>query len=146
MKKAVKRVLLILLTVVLLLPLAACTQFLFLGPLLNDRAAARLEQEVIENLNLEPGETLIASTSWAGNSSGTGNHTELWAGAVTFSREGRSGGTPLDRNAPDWEQPGPSSTDLVELFPALAELDSWNGYYLRETYGEAVTQWDFRGH
>lgn len=29
MKKAVKRVLLILLTVVLLLPLAACTQFLF---------------------------------------------------------------------------------------------------------------------
>mgnify|MGYP007132755535 FL=1 len=145
MKRAVKRVLLILLTAVLLLPLAACTQFLFLGPLINDRAAVQMKEEFLANLELAPGETLVDSVSWAGNSSGTGDHTELWAGVLTFADSGTPYGTPLDRDISSWEQPGPRTADLEELFPILSTLDSWDGYYLREAYGDAVTQWDFRG-
>ena len=43
------------------------------------------------------------------------------------------------------ELAGPENADLLALFPVLAELDSYDGYYLHEHYGEAVTQWDWRG-
>ena len=146
MRRRVKRLLLGLLAAVLLLPLAACAQFAPIGPLRNDWAADLLRDDFVSGLALQPGETLVETAAWAGNSSGTGDHTELWAGALIFCGEESGSGAPLDRDAPSWERPGPSTADLEELFPALAALEDWNGYYVRETYGNAVTQWDIRGH
>ena len=145
MRRTAKRLLLGALTVVLLLPLAACGQFVFVGPLCNDWAADRLRDDLVSGLELQPGETLVETASWAGNSSGTGDHTEIWAGALIFCDGESTRGTPLDRDTPSWERPGPRTADLEELFPALAALEDWDGYYLVGTYGHAVTQWDIRG-
>ena len=145
MLKTLKRILLGTLIAVLMLPLAACAQFAFIGPLCNDWAADRLRDDLISGLELQPGEILVETAAWAGNSSGTGDHTELWAGALIFC-DGESGhGTPLDRDTPSGDRPGPRTADLEELFPTLAALEDWDGYYLRATYGDAVTQWDMRG-
>lgn len=145
MRKALKRLLLGILIVVLVLPLAACAQFVLVGPLCNDWAADRLRDDLVSRLELQPGQTLVENAAWAGNSSGTGDHTELWAGALISCDGECSRGTPLDRDTPSWERPGPRTADLEELFPTLAALEDWDGYYLIGTYGDAVTQWDIRG-
>ena len=145
MWKVLKRILLGVLITVLVFSLAACAQFVVLGPLCNDWAADRLRDQFVSRLELQPGETLVETAAWAGNSSGTGDHTELWAGALIFCDGESTQGTPLDRDTPLWDQPGPRTADLEDLFSTLASLEDWDGYYLRETYGHAVTQWDIRG-
>ena len=142
MGRRLKRVLLGALAAAVLLPLAACAQFALVGPLRNDRAAGRLLEELLADVELPPGASAAETAAWAGNPSGTGNHVKLWAAILAFG----GGGAPLDRDAPTWERPGPATADLEELFPLLAELDDWDGYSLYETYGDAATQWDLRGH
>ncbi len=120
---------------------------LALAPFQNDRAAARLQRELTEGLELRPGEVLVETASFAGNTSGTGNHVELWAGALihcTGPAE-TAGGTALDR-ARSWEWPWPAAADWKTMFPTLAGLEDWSGYYILDTYGDAAAQWDLRGH
>lgn len=136
------------LAAVLLLPVGLAVNAVFIGPVRNDRAAEQLRLELLEEVRLKPGETLIASACFAGNTSGTGDHTELWAGLLTRydGTVENAPGIPLgDDPVKWWELPGPRNADLRELFPVLQTLDSYTGYYLRERYGEAPTQWDFRG-
>ena len=83
---------------------------------------------------------------WAGNSAGTGNHTEIWAGVLNRSGAG-------DSAEELWDCSGgfairldfPSTANLRELFPALAAADSREGYFIYGRLGEAATQWDLRG-
>lgn len=136
-----KRAGLLLLAAAVVLPLSACAYGLVIAPLRNDRAAARLLDGLLAEL---PPETEIVETAvWAGNSSGTGNHVEIWAGVLN-----RSGaGTPAEelRDAGGAALSGfPVTADPRKLFPSLPE--DWDGYYIYGRLGEAATQWDLRGH
>ena len=131
-----------------LLPVGAFFSAVFIGPIRNDRAAEQLRRELLESVELLPGETLVSSACFAGNTRGTGNYVRLWAGVLTYY-DGPEEDAPSCPVAEDldrpWELAGPENADLLALFPVLAELDSYDGYYLHEHYGEAVTQWDWRG-
>lgn len=142
--KLLKRTLLALLAAALLPPLAACVYGLVIGPLRNDRAANRLLGELLAEL---PPETEVVETAaWVGNSGGTGNHVEIWAGVLN-----RSGaGYPADevRGCP-WARKSlfgfPNTADPEALFPTLAATDSLEGYFICGRLAEAATQWDLRG-
>lgn len=139
-----RRILTGLLAAAVLLPLSACAYGFVIAPLRNDRAAGRLLEELLAEL---PPETEIVETAvWAGNSAGTGNHTEIWAGVLNRSGAG-------DSAEELWDCSGgfairldfPSTANLRELFPALASADSREGYFIYGRLGEAATQWDLRG-
>lgn len=140
--RLLKRAGLLLLAAAVLLPLSACAYGLVLAPLRNDWAADRLLKELLAEL---PPETEVVETAvWAGNSSGTGNHVEIWAGVLN-----RSGaGFPAEELRENWtaafSRGIPGTTDPRELFPALSE--GWEGYFIYGRLGEAATQWDLRGH
>lgn len=140
--RLLKRAGLLLLAAAVLLPLSACAYGLVIAPLRNDRAAARLLDGLLAEL---PPETEIVETAvWAGNSSGTGNHVEIWAGVLN-----RSGaGTPAEelRDAGGAALSGfPGTADPEALFSRLT-ADGWEGYFIYGRLGEAATQWDLRGH
>lgn len=122
---------------------------LVIAPLRNDLAADRLLKELLADAELPPEASVVETAAWAGNSAGTGNHVELWAGLLI--RYGGASETALGDPAEelrDWShgESFPVSLRPEDLFPTLAGLDDWAGYYIWGTYGEAVTQWDIRGH
>lgn len=133
----------------LLLPLLLIACPVFFAPLRNDLAADRLLKEVLADLRLPPEASVEETAAWAGNSSGTGNHVELWAGVLVQygGPEENAPGQPAE-DLRGWTSAAgfPRSVGPEELFSTLAERDSWNGYYILGTYGEAATQWDIRGH
>lgn len=138
-----KRAGLLLLAAAVLLPLSACAYGLVIAPLRNDRAAARLLDGLLAEL---PPETEIVETAvWAGNSSGTGNHVEIWAGILNRSGVGFSA-EELRDSLWGWDLRFgfPVTADPGKLFPSLPE--DWDGYYIYGRLGEAATQWDLRGH
>lgn len=132
-----------LLAAAVLLPLSACAYGFVIAPLRNDRAANRLLNELLAEL---PPETEIVETAvWAGNSAGTGNHVEIWAGVLNRSGAGDPAEELRDAGGACMDLFGfPNTADPEELFPALA-ADSWEGYFICGRLGEAVTQWDLRG-
>ena len=136
------------LAALLLAPVGAYFSAVFIGPIRNDRAAEQLRRELLESVELLPGETLVSSACFAGNTRGTGNYVRLWGGVLTYY-DGPAENAPSCPVAEDpdrpWELAGPENADLLALFPTLAELDSYDGYYLHGRYGEAATQWDWRG-
>lgn len=140
--RLLKRAGLLLLAAAVLLPLSACAYGLVIAPLRNDRAAARLLDGLLAEL---PPETEIVETAvWAGNSSGTGNHVEIWAGVLNRSGAGFPAealrGCPWDTVT---QSDFPATADPQALFPALPE--GWEGYFIYGRSGEAATQWDLRG-
>lgn len=141
--RALKRVLLGLLAAALL-PLSACAYGLFIGPLRNDRAADRLLNQLLAEL---PPETeIVEAAAWAGNSSGTGNHVEIWAGVLNRSGAGYSAEELWDCSGETLIRfEFPNTADPRELFPTLAAADSREGYFVYGRRGAAVTQWDLRG-
>ena len=148
-EKQTKTVLGRLAALLLLPPLLLISYPVFFAPVRNDLAADRLLQELTAELELPPEASVEETAAWAGNSSGTGNHVELWAGVLIryAGPEENAPGKPAE-SWQDWayEYAYPVSVGPEELFPALAELKDWSGCYILGTYGEAVTQWDIRGH
>ena len=134
---------------------------LFGGAICNDIQAARLER-AYRKLELPPGTTRIEVTSFVGNTSGTGNHTEIWAGMLLFveqserlSEAGTSEtylylkeffhGYEVDAVPEDLTAFYPYPKDFME-FQALQGEESGKGYFVIGNYYDAVTQVDLRGH
>lgn len=132
-----------------LVPVLLLAYPLVIAPLRNDLAADRLLKELLADAELPPEASAVETAAWVGNSSGTGNHVELWA--VLLIRYGGAPETALGVPAEalrDWShgESFPVSLRPEDLFPTLAGLDAWTSCYIWGTYGEAVTQWDIRGH
>lgn len=142
-----KRLLLGLLAFLILVLLLAYP--LVIAPLRNDLAADRLLKELLADAELPPEASVVETAAWAGNSSGTGNHVELWAGLLIRCKGAPETalGAPAEALRDGGRQESfPVSLRPEDLFPTLAGLDDWTGCYIWGTYGEAVTQWDIRGH
>lgn len=132
-----------------LLPALLLAYPIVIAPLRNDWAAGRLLEALLADMELPPEASVAETAAWAGNSSGTGNHVELWAGALIryCGPEETAPGAPAE-SLRDWRggYAFPASMWPEALFPTLADLDDWDGYYICGTYGDAVSQWDIRGH
>ncbi len=132
-----------------LIPVLLLAYPLAIAPLRNDLAADRLLKALLADVELPPEASVVETAAWAGNSSGTGNHVELWAGLL-IRYEGAPEtalGIPAEELR-DWGhgEAFPVSLRPEDLFPALAGLDDWESRWILGTYGEAATQWDLRGH
>ena len=135
--------------------------FLFGGAVCNDIRAARLKR-AYQKLELPPETTRVELTSFVGNTSGTGNHTEIWVGMLLFVEsperlfeaeasetylylEEFFHGYEVDAVPEDLTAAYPYPKDFME-FQALQGEESGKGYFVIGNYYDAVTQVDLRGH
>jgi len=123
---------------------------LFGGALCNNVRAAQIEKS-FSSLELPEGTELIETASFVGNTSGTGNHTEIWAGMLVYSKlaeedlnryfEGYDVYGILDSQKNDWPRAMRNAG-----FSRLDEAMINEGYFVIGSYYEAFTQADIRGH
>ena len=135
--------------------------FFFGGAICNDIKASRIEKEYAE-MKLPEKTRRVSTVSYVGNTSGAGNHTEIWAGMVVYSElsaeelEEFFDGyyvveLPVGIETMDWvdyhKEVYPITDMLQEkLLSALKEPISSEGYFVINKYYDAFTQQDLRGH
>ena len=128
-------------------------------PAINDSRAAKIEK-VFSGVTLTPQTELIETYSICLNSTGTGNHVEIWAGIVIKSElpeaelsqwaetiilpytvyELELWTVPEDLTS---QYPEPRDFIRFKHFNGMTEA---KGYYIIGGYFDAVTQHDIRGH
>jgi hypothetical protein len=123
---------------------------LFGGALMNDFRASQIEKE-LSQVELPVDTELIEVTSFVGNTSGTGNHVEIWAGALLHSAlSAEELRTYFDSHFDIFAVPH----DLVGQYPyfknfvdfqALNGASNGDGYFVIGSYYDAFTQIDLRG-
>lgn len=119
--------------------------FFFGGQILNDAKARQIEKGM-SDMALPTDMELVEVSSYVGNTSGTGNHIEIWAGILIR--------TDLDedtvRGCFDGFTVLAVPNDLKYLdyiqFQTLNENHTANGYYVIGKYYDSFTQMDLRGH
>jgi len=148
--KILKRILLAILAIVIIVPIGFMAFFLFVGPALNDARASSIEKE-LSRIELPPETEIIETASYCGNTGGTGNHVEIWAGVLIRSELTEEEisqffkdyeivwAVPVDENL------YPEPRDDMK-FPYLSGNGERTGCYIIADYYKAVTQNDIRGH
>jgi len=148
--KVLKRILLVILAIVIMVPVGFLVFFLIVGPALNDKRASSIEKE-LSCIELPPDTEIIETASFCGNTSGTGNHVEIWAGVLIRSELPEEKiiefykdyeivwAVPVDENL------YPEPRDYMK-FPYLSRNGERTGCYIIADYYKAVTQNDIRGH
>lgn len=122
----------------------------FGGSICNDIKASQIEKGFYK-LELPAGAELVEVSSFVGNTSGTGNHTEIWAGMLIRSGLAEEDIRGYFRDYDVWVVPGdltahePYAEGFIS-FTALAGKASGAGYYVVSGYYDAFTQMDLRGH
>lgn len=119
--------------------------FFFGGQILNDAKARQIEKN-LSDMALPTDMELVEVSSYVGNTSGTGNHIEIWAGILIR--------TDLDEDTVRGRFDGftvlavPNDLKYLDYiqFQSLNENDTANGYYVIGKYYDAFTQMDLRGH
>ena len=81
LRKAVKIILIIFLTVFLLL-IAMIVLPLVICPIIDNIALGRYESQILKELDLPPDAEVIEIIHGCGNTGGTGNHTEMYVGML----------------------------------------------------------------
>lgn len=157
--KIVKRVLLVVLIVIIAVPVLYFLSIMTICPAINDARAAEIEKEMI-SMELPPETQAIETASFCGNTSGTGNHVEIWAGLLIQSELNEEElrkyyeGKTISYKAydfmffvvpEDFKSQYPVPRDFV-YFSHFNGMDSAEGYYIVGGYYDAVTQHDLRGH
>lgn len=123
---------------------------LFGGALLNDFRAWQIEKELCR-LELPADAELIEAASFVGNTGGTGNHVEIWAGILVRSSLSLeelesyfAGRADVSAVPQDLTAYLPYDKDFMD-FHALEGAASGDGYFVIGGYFEAFTQIDLRG-
>lgn len=119
---------------------------LFGGPLCNNFKASFIEKSYA-SLELPPECQLLETTSFVGNTSGTGNHTEIWAGMLLYTTLSEVELQPYFSDFDIY----PASTDWTSKLPLIrfSLLDNQpaqDNYYIIGRSYNAFTQMDLRGH
>lgn len=120
------------------------------GALCNDIKASQIEKAFLR-MDMPPGTECVETTSFVGNTSGTGNHTEIWAGMLIHSNLSKE---ELGSYFKDYaihtisecmEDPFLDSLGFSALSGSSYEEQN-SGYFVGGNYYEAFTQSDMRGH
>lgn len=136
-------------TLVILLFTAVFYNFIG-GALCNDIKASQIEKSFLR-MDLPSGTECVEITSFVGNTSGTGNHTEIWAGMLihsTLSKEELGSyfeDCAIHTILECMEEPFLASLRFSALSDSSYEEQS-SGYFVVGNYYEAFTQSDMRGH
>lgn len=148
-----KRIIITLMAVVIAVPLLFLAGLLFVGPWVNDCKAAQVTRE-LKALALPDDTQAVETVSFCGNTSGTGNHVEIWAGILlqtTLPEEDLTAafGEPYVVEKLACQQDVDAWIPSVAAFTCLP--DDFTGgdggqYYLLYIMKEPLTQWDIRGH
>ena len=156
--KTYKRILIALL-IIIAIPISIFISTATIGPATNNAKAKSIANK-LEQLALPPGFELIESSFFCGNTTGTSNHVEIWAGVLIYSE------LPEDEVHQFYEKelinhldfdplfvpvPEDSSSYYPKMrsfmsFTHLDDISSVKGYYIIGGYFDAVTQCDLRGH
>ncbi|MEO1768756.1 hypothetical protein [Candidatus Enterococcus ferrettii] len=157
--KWIKRVsagLLIALTTSILLYIVS---FILICPAINDARAKKFEKSYA-SIALPPETERIETYSFCGNTTGTGNHVEIWAGVLVKSElsvpeinrwfETAALPEPAYERlvwsvAEDLSANCPAMNSLIK-FSQLEQLEKAEGYYILGSFHDAATQHDSRGH
>ncbi len=123
---------------------------LFGGALANDFRARQIERELAQ-LELPAGTELVETTSFVGNTTGTGNHVEIWAGILVYStlseeelKSHFAGRADVSAVPQDLAAYLPYDKAFID-FHALEGVAKGDGYFVIGGYFEAFTQADLRG-
>lgn len=143
--------------IIVAIPILYYLSFTFICPVINDARANKIEKE-LTGMPLPPNTTVLESDSFCGNTSGTGNHVEIWAGVLIYSTLSEN---EIRQFFTDYEIVWTVPKDLNEQYPTprdfidfsyFSEHEFYNGqtqvkgYYIIGGYYEAATQHDIRGH
>ena len=133
-----------------ILPFAVIFYNFIGGALCNDIKASQIEKSFLR-MDLPSGTECVETTSFVGNASGTGNHTEIWAGMLihsTLSKEELGSyfeDCAIHTILECMEDPFLASLRFSALSDSSYE-EQRSGYFVVGNYYEAFTQSDMRGH
>lgn len=120
------------------------------GALCNNIKANQIEKSFLR-LDMPPKTEFVETASFVGNTSGTGNHTEIWAGMLISSSLSKEELNDYFENYAIYtisecmEDTFLASQSFLEFSESFdEELNS--GYFVVCNYYEAFTQQDLRGH
>ena len=145
-KKRIKKIAII---IVMLIPIIIIASFIVV-PIINDIKAEQLTDSLKKELL--PEETiLIEAISGCGNTTGTSNHAETWAGMLIktelteeqiYEFYGKANVQKVDETN--------QTTSILRLlgrhFKYLNNISEYEGYYIVERVGEAISAFELRGH
>ena len=118
-----------------------------LGPAADDLALGRYRSEVLENLALPPGTGVVEVVSGCGNTSGTGNHTELYVGILVKTSLSEEAWAALCPDSRSVSAQGPDTPAMGGLGLSFAQLETAEGVYILEFSTPApFSDFDLRGH
>lgn len=129
--------------------------FLLVCPAINDARVKKIENEYTVTL-LPPQTERIKTYSFCGNTSGTGNHVEIWVGTLIKSELSVSEINHWFQSI-KWSVSAydpsvfqiPEDLSNVPSFIEISQLENFTkeqGYYIVGCYYDAATQHDIRGH
>ena len=143
--KNIKLILIIFLSVVF--TVAILPWFAF--PILNDIKANNLKQE-LQSAPLPQNTEIIAALSGCGNTGGTGDHTEIWAGILIRTELSEDEIYQYYGDDVQRVDSNKQKTFIMDLigkeFTNLKSISKYDGYYIVEQVGNAVSSFfDIRG-
>ena len=132
---------------------------LIAGPAVNDAKADKIEK-AFQKLEMPAQTELVETVSFCGNTSGTGNHVEIWSGFLVKSELSKTELQEwyMDAKIPDrtyepmvWSVPEDLTMHYPEPhsfihFAHFNGMTEAKGYYIIGGYFDAPTQMDLRGH
>jgi hypothetical protein len=168
--KITKRVLWIITAFIILVPICLGAASFVIAPAMNNHRAAQIK-DMLGKIVLPPETELIETAAWCGNTGGTGNHVEIWAGVLIHSTLPEEEFDAFFNPLPDpqtgynhytevWKvseflasteryfSPIGHMAELASLFDRYGEIfteENADGHYLIYGYYSAVSQWDIRG-
>ncbi|MBD5453889.1 MAG: hypothetical protein HDR30_06195 [Lachnospiraceae bacterium] len=133
----------------------------FGGAICNDIKASHIEKEYAK-MELPEKTRRVNTVSFVGNTGGTENHTEIWAGMVIYSELSAEEleeffaddivvELPVGVETMDWldyaKEVNPHEHNVfMKLCATLGEPISSEGYFIISQYYNPFTQQDLRGH
>ena len=120
-------------------------------PVLNDFKAKQLAN-TLKDWTLPEKTEIVEVISGCGNTGGTGNHTEIWAGMLIKTELAEKGiHSYFDLLNVQKVDESHKHTFIMDLlgtrFNRLADVSQYDGYYIVETIDKAVSSsFDLRGH
>jgi hypothetical protein len=136
----------------------------FIGPMLNDVCAAKIEKE-LSLISLPPNTEIIEIASYCGNTNVIGNDPEIWVGMIIHTElsEEEINDFFAENEFNDYQMIWHVPEDLTMQYPApksymdasfsffdkhghefYAEGKRAIGYYMVSGYYDVFTKWDFR--
>lgn len=145
--------------VIITIPAIYFVSFTLICPAVNDARAEKIKKEYL-NIELPLQTEIVDTYDFCGNTTGTGNHVEIWVGFLIKSELPEAelfhwfeamklsyvAYEPLFWPVPEDLTPHYPETHSFIEFAHFNNMAEEKGYYIIGSYYDAVTQHDIRGH